>query len=68
VGRWNRVTDYQFSLSAVAAGDSDLYSYKGTALIATASTLPANGVKVYACLYSKIGGVWQFNDYVYTEQ
>ena len=62
------VTDYQLNLSAVAAGDSDLYLYKGTALTTTAPTLPANGVKVYARLYSKINGVWQFNDYQYTEQ
>ena len=61
-------SDYQLNLSAVAAGDSDLYLYKGTALTTTAPTLPANGVKVYARLYSKIDGVWLFNDYVYTEQ
>jgi hypothetical protein len=62
------VADYQLNLSAVAAGGSDLFSYKGTALTATASTLPSNGVKVYARLYSRINGVWQYNDYVYTEQ
>jgi hypothetical protein len=62
------VTDYQLNLSAVAAGDSELFLYKGTALTATATSLPANGVKVYARLYSKINGVWQYNDYVYTEQ
>ena len=66
---WNAgiaVTDYQLNLSAVAAGDSDLYSYKGTATSATAATLPDNGVKIYATLYSKINGVWQSNNYVYT--
>ena len=62
------VTDYQLNLSAIAAGDSDLYLYKGPATSATAPALPANGVKVYARLYSKINGVWQYNDYVYTEQ
>jgi len=62
------VTDYQLNLSAVAPGDSDLYTYKGTALTTTAPTLPANGAKVYARLYSKINGVWQYNDYQYTEQ
>jgi hypothetical protein len=62
------VSDYQLNLSAIAAGDSDLYTYKGTAITATAPTLPANGAKVYARLYSKINGVWQYNDYVYTEQ
>jgi hypothetical protein len=62
------VTDYQLNLSAVAAGDSDLYLYKGTALTTTAPTLPAKGLKVYARLYSKINNVWQYNDYQYTEQ
>jgi sugar lactone lactonase YvrE len=62
------VTDYQLNLSAIAPGDSELYLYKGTALTATAPSLPANGVKVYARLYSKINGTWQYNDYQYTEQ
>jgi hypothetical protein len=62
------VTDYQLNLSAIAPGGRDLYLYKGTATSATAPSLPANGVKVYARLYSKIDGAWQFNDYVYTEQ
>jgi sugar lactone lactonase YvrE len=62
------VTDYQLNLSAVAPGGSDLYLYKGTALSTTVTTLPANGVTVYARLYSKINGTWQYNDYVYTEQ
>jgi hypothetical protein len=61
-------TDYQLSLSATAPGDSELFSYKGPALSATAPTLPANGVKVYARLYSNINGAWLYNDYVYTEQ
>jgi hypothetical protein len=68
---WNAgvaVTDYELNLSAIAAGDTDLYVYKGTALTATAPALPANGVKVYARLYSKINGAWQYIDYVYTEQ
>jgi hypothetical protein len=42
--------------------------YKGTALSTSVATLPANGVTVYARLYSKINGTWQYNDYVYTEQ
>jgi len=61
-------SDYQLNLSTVAPGNSELYSYKGTALSATAPSLPANGVKVYARLYSKIDGNWLYNDYVYTEQ
>jgi sugar lactone lactonase YvrE len=69
--QWSPATSatlYQLNLSAVAPGGSDLYLYKGTALSATAPTLPANGVKVYARLYSYIDGVWLHNDYVYTEQ
>ncbi|MGA2653308.1 MAG: FG-GAP-like repeat-containing protein [Terracidiphilus sp.] len=71
VFQWNTgigVSTYQLNLSAIAPGDSDLYLYKGTATSTTAPTLPANGVEVYARLYSKINGVWQYNDYVYTEQ
>jgi hypothetical protein len=69
--KWNAgtsATEYELNLSAIAPGDSELYSYKGTALSATAPTLPANGVKVYARLYSNINGAWLYNDYVYTEQ
>jgi hypothetical protein len=62
------VTIYQLNLSAVAPGASDLYLYKGTATNTTVPTLPANGVAVYARLWSKINGVWQYNDYVFTEQ
>jgi sugar lactone lactonase YvrE len=68
--QWNtgaEVSEYQLNLSAIASGDSDLYSYKGTALTATVPTLPANGVNIYATLSSKINGVWQSNSYVYTE-
>ena len=61
-------SDYQLNLSVIAPGGSDLFLYKGTALTATATSLPANGVKVYARLYSKINGTWQYNDYQYTEQ
>ena len=68
--QWNTgvgVAVYQLNLSAVSPGGSELFVYKGTALSAIVPSLPANGVTVYARLYSRIGGVWQFNDYVYTE-
>jgi len=61
-------TLYQLNLSAIAPGGEDLYVYKGTATSTSAPSLPANGVKVYARLYSYINKTWQFNDYVYTEQ
>ena len=62
------VSLYQLNLSAIAPGDSELYSYKGTATIATTASITANGITVYARLYSKINGVWKYNDYVYIEQ
>jgi len=31
----------------------------------TVSGLPANGSTLYVRMWSKISGVWQFNDYVY---
>jgi hypothetical protein len=62
------VAIYQLNLSAIAPGDSELYLYKGTATSTIAPTLPTNGATVYARLYSKINGVWQYNDYVYTAQ
>jgi hypothetical protein len=62
------VSLYQLNLSAIAPGGSDLYLYKGAALSTSVPTLPANGVTVYARLYSKINGAWQYNDYLYTEQ
>jgi len=58
---------YQLNLSTVAPGKSELFIYKGSATTTVAPALPGNGVTVYARLYSKINGVWQFNDYVYTE-
>jgi hypothetical protein len=64
----NGVTLYQLNLSAIAPGESDLDLYKGAALSTIVPSLPANGVTVYARLYSYINKVWQYNDYVYTEQ
>jgi hypothetical protein len=61
-------TLYQLNLSAIAPGGEDLYVYKGMATSTSAPSLPANGVKVYARLYSYINKAWRYNDYVYTEQ
>jgi putative component of membrane protein insertase Oxa1/YidC/SpoIIIJ protein YidD len=61
------ITVYQFCLSTVTPGACDLFSYKGSAVSATVASLPANGVTVYATLYSSIGGAWQQKNYLYTE-
>jgi hypothetical protein len=62
-------TLYQLNLGTNGLGSSSLFSSGGIfATSVNVPTLPANGVTVYARLYSKINGVWQYNDYVYTEQ
>jgi hypothetical protein len=60
------VSAYDLHLSAVAAGDFDLYSSgHTTSTIKTVNGLPANGEPIYARLYSIIGGVTYYNDYTY---
>jgi hypothetical protein len=61
------VSQYELYLSAIAPGDSDLYSsghIKGTS--ATVSGIPINGETVYARLYSVIDGATLYNDYTFT--
>jgi hypothetical protein len=61
------VSAYDLHLSAVAAGDSDLYSSgHTTSKIKTVNGLPTNGKTIFARLYSIIGGVTYYNDYTYT--
>jgi len=55
---------YQLNLGSTL-GASDLYLYKGTATSTTVPSLPANGQIVYARLYSRINGVWVYDDYQY---
>ena len=65
----NGVTEYILYLGTTGPGSKNLYNSGGTfATSATAPSLPANGVTVYARLYSEIDGAWQYNDYIYTEQ
>jgi len=68
--RWNpgtAATLYQFCLSSVKAGACDLFTYKGSALSATVPSLPANGATVYVTLWWRVNGIWQQNNYLYTE-
>ena len=63
------VTAYQFLVGTTGAGSSNLYSSGSTAsTTATVATVPSGGGKVYVRLYSQIAGVWQYTDYLYTEQ
>ncbi|MGA2048110.1 MAG: hypothetical protein ABSG96_10475 [Terracidiphilus sp.] len=69
---WSAGTDvsaYDLHLSAVAPGGWDLYASEHvTSTFRTAPLLPTNGEKVYARLYSIIGGVTYYNDYTYTAE
>jgi hypothetical protein len=65
----NGVTLYALYLGTTGVGSSNLYnSGHITATSTTVTGLPATGATVYARLWSYIGGVWQSNDYTYTEQ
>ena len=67
------VTAYQLYLGTTRAGSQDLYNSGGKpatsagATSATVTGFPTNGATIYARLWSKIAGVWQYNDYTYTE-
>jgi fibronectin type 3 domain-containing protein len=61
-------TAYELWLGTTGVGSDNLYNSGGiTATSASVTGLPANGVTVYARLYSKINGAWQSTDYTYTE-
>jgi hypothetical protein len=63
------VTLYDLFLGTTGAGSYNLYNSGHTTVTSVSvSGLPANGVTVYARLWSEIDGVWQFTDYTYTEQ
>jgi hypothetical protein len=68
---WTRgtaVTQYDLYLGTTGVGSSNLFSAGHiTATSVTVPSLPANGVTVYARLWSQISGTWQSADYTYTE-
>jgi len=60
-------TDYELFVGSTGPGSYNLYySGKTMATSATVGGLPTNGETVYARLYTKFGGVLEYNDYVYT--
>ena len=65
------VTQYEFRLGTTKPGSSDVYNSADAATNSLTtgliSGIPTNGVTLYARLYSKINGAWQWNDYTYTE-
>ncbi len=62
------VLEYQLYLGTTGVGSSNIYTSGHTfATSASVTGIPTFGQKVYARLYSDIGGVWQSTDYTYTE-
>jgi CRISPR/Cas system endoribonuclease Cas6 (RAMP superfamily) len=63
------VTQYDLHLSAVAPGNSELYSSGHvTGTSRSVSGLPTSGATIYARLYSIIDGIMFYNDYTYKAQ
>jgi hypothetical protein len=63
------VTAYKLFLGTTGVGSYNLYDSAAlTATTVTVPSIPANGVTVYARLWSEISGVWVSRDYTYTEQ
>jgi len=62
------VDAYSLTLGTTGAGSSNLYnSGPITTTSVTVTALPLSGATVYATLSSQIGGVWQSQNYLYTE-
>ena len=67
---WNAgvgVTEYELVLGTIAPGTDNLGYFGGPSVFSDTASLPTNGVTVFARLYSLISGVWQWNDYTFTE-
>jgi hypothetical protein len=61
-------TQYELWLGTTGAGSNNVYnSGPLTTTSANVALLPANGVTLYARLWSMLSGVWQSTDYTYTE-
>jgi hypothetical protein len=58
---------YQLWLGTTRVGSQDLYDSGSTTATSETVTVPANGVTVFARLWSEIDGSWRSADYLYTE-
>jgi hypothetical protein len=60
------VTAYLLELGTTGVGSQNLFNSGGkVATSANVTGLPTNGATMYARLWSKIAGVWQYTDYIY---
>ena len=61
-------TQYQLWLSSIGLGLSEVFNSGAlTSTSVNVPNVPANGVVLYARMWSKINGVWQSTDYTFTE-
>ena len=56
------VTAYMLWVGTTGIGAKDLYAGSSTTATSASVTVPANGAKVYARLFSQISGVWSYTD------
>jgi hypothetical protein len=61
------VSEYWLYAGSTGAGSSNLYNSFAATTSANVAHLPLYGQTIYVRLLSKINGVWQHNDYTYTE-
>jgi len=63
------VTQYELWMGSAGVGSGNIY-YPGltTGTTETVTGLPTNGETLYVRLWSKIAGVWNYNDYTYTAE
>jgi hypothetical protein len=62
------VTQYSLHVGTTGAGSTNIFAGAVTGQSKSVSGIPTTGGTVYVRLYSMIAGVWQYNDYTYTEQ
>src|SRR5256712_1900690 len=62
-------TEYWLEIGTTGVGSTNLYSRsQGLSLSGTVSGLPTNGSAVYVRLWTRLGGTWQFNNYMRTRR
>ncbi len=60
------VTEYKLQIGSAPGGKGLVDQSAGTALQMLVTGLPTDGRSLYVRLRSRIGGVWEIRDYVYT--
>jgi hypothetical protein len=61
------VTQYSLHVGTTGAGSTNIFGGSVSGQSKSVSGIPTSGGTLYVRLYSMISGVWQYNDYTYTE-